>query len=132
MAKFLLDSDVLIWLLRGRAETMRLVDRLHGGTHAALACSALSVLEVWTGVRPGEERRTEALMESLQVVPVDASIARRAAGLLVSRKRQRDPREWIDVLIAATCLELHLTLVTYNLRDYPYPDISLYPTSAIS
>ena len=132
MAKFLLDSDILIWLLRGRAETMRLVDRLHGGTHAALACSALSVLEVWTGVRPGEERRTEALMESLQVVPVDASIARRAAGLLVSRKRQRDPREWIDVLIAATCLELHLTLVTYNLRDYPYPDISLYPTSAIS
>ncbi|KKT51071.1 MAG: putative ribonuclease VapC [Parcubacteria group bacterium GW2011_GWC2_44_22] len=132
MAKFLLDSDVLIWLLRGRAETMRLVDRLHGGTHAALACSALSVLEVWTGVRPGEERRTEALMESLQVVPVDASIARRAAGLLVSRKRQRDPREWIDVLIAATCLELHLTLVTYNARDYPYPDISLYPTSVIS
>ena len=132
MAKFLLDSDVLIWLLRGRAETMRLVDRLHGGTHAALACSALSVLEVWTGVRPGEERRTEALMESLQVVPVDASIARRAAGLLVSRKRQRDPREWIDVLIAATCLELHLTLVTYNARDYPYPDISLYRTSVIS
>ena len=132
MAKFLLDSDVLIWLLRGRAETMRLVDRLHGGTHAALACSALSILEVWTGVRPGEERRTEALMESLQVVPVDASIARRAAGLLVSRKRQRDPREWIDALIAATCLELHLTLVTYNLRDYPYPDISLYRTSVIS
>ena len=127
MAKFLLDSDVLIWLLRGRAETMRLVDRLHGETRAALACSALSVLEVWTGVRPGEERRTEALMESLQVVPVDASIARRAAGLLVSRKRQRDPREWIDTLIAATCLELHLTLVTYNLRDYPYRDISLYP-----
>jgi len=127
VAKFLLDSDVLIWLLRGRAETMRLVDRLHGGTHAALACSALSILEVWTGVRPGEERRTEALMESLQVVPVDASTARRAAGLLVSRKRQRDPREWIDTLIAATCLELHLTLVTYNTRDYPYPDISLYP-----
>ena len=132
MAKFLLDSDVLIWLLRGRAETMRLVDRLHGGTHVALACSALSVLEVWTGVRSGEERRTEALMESLQVVPVDASIARRAAGLLVSRKRQRDPREWIDALIAATCLEIHLTLVTYNLRDYPYRDISLYPTSVIS
>ena len=129
MAKFLLDSDVLIWLLRGRAETMRLVDRLHGETHVVLACSALSVLEVWTGVRPGEERRTEALMESLQVVPVDASIARRAAGLLVSRKRQRDPREWIDALIAATCLERHLTLVTYNTRDYPYRDISLYPSS---
>ncbi len=71
-------------------------------------------------------------MESLQVVPVDASITRRAAGLLVSRKRQRDPREWIDALIAATCLEFHLTLVTYNTRDYPYPDISLYPTSVIS
>ena len=132
MAKFLLDSDILIWLLRGRAETVRLADRLHGETHVALACSALSVLEVWTGVRPGEERRTEALMESLQVVPVDASIARRAASLLSLRKRQRDPREWIDALIAAACLELHLTLVTYNSRDYPYPDISLYPTSVIS
>lgn len=127
MANFLLDSDVLIWLLRGRAETVDLAERLQRETAVALACSALSILEIWTGVRPGEERKTQALLEPLRVVPVDASIARRAASLLSSRKRQRDPREWIDAVIAATCLELRLTLVTYNLRDYPYRDISLYP-----
>lgn len=129
MANFLLDSDVLIWLLRGRAETVELVERLQRETAVALACSALSILEIWTGVRPGEERKTQALLEPLRAVPVDASIARRAALLLFSRKRQRDPREWIDAVIAATCLELRLTLVTYNLHDYPYRDISLYPIS---
>ena len=127
MANFLLDSDVLIWLLRGRAETVELVERLQRETAAALACSALSILEIWTGVRPGEERKTQLLLEPLKVMPVDSTIARHAALLLSSRKRQRDPREWIDALIAATCLELRLTLVTYNLRDYPYHDISLYP-----
>jgi len=127
VANFLLDSDVLIWLLRGRAETVELVERLQRETAAALACSALSILEIWTGVRPGEERKTQLLLEPLKVMPVDSTIARHAALLLSSRKRQRDPREWIDALIAATCLELRLTLVTYNLRDYPYHDISLYP-----
>lgn len=129
MANFLLDSDVLIWLLRGRTETVDLVGRLQRETPAALACSVLSILEIWTGIRPGEERKTQALLESLRVVPVDTSIARRAASLLLLRRRQRDPREWIDALIAATCLERHLTLVTYNTRDYPYRDISLYPSS---
>jgi len=129
VANFLLDSDVLIWLLRGRTETVDLVERLQRENPAALACSVLSILEIWTGVRPGEERKTQALLEPLRVVPVDTSIARRAAFLLSLRKRQRDPREWIDAVIAATCLELRLTLVTYNLRDYPYRDISLYPMS---
>ena len=129
MANFLLDSDVLIWLLRGRSDTVELVGQLQRETPAALACSVLSILEIWTGVRPGEERKTQALLESLRVVPVDVPIARRAASLLSSRKRQRDPREWVDAVIAATCLELRLTLVTYNLRDYPYRDISIYPIS---
>jgi len=106
---------------------VELVERLQRETAAALACSALSILEIWTGVRPGEERKTQLLLEPLKVMPVDSTIARHAALLLSSRKRQRDPREWIDALIAATCLELRLTLVTYNLRDYPYHDISLYP-----
>lgn len=127
MANFLLDSDVLIWLLRGRTETVELAERLQRETVVALACSALSILEIWTGVRPGEERKTQLLLEPLKVMPVDSTIARRAALLLSSRKRQRDPREWIDAVIAATCLELRLTLVTYNLRDYPYRDILLYP-----
>lgn len=127
MASYLLDSDVLIWLLRGRGETIELVQGLQAESHVVLACSALSVLEIWTGIRPGEERRTRALMDPLRTVPVDAAIARRAAHLLSIRKRQGDPREWIDAVIAATCLELRMTLVTYNVRDYPYRDISLYP-----
>ena len=128
MADFLLDSDILIWLLRGRMETVELVERLHRETRAALACSALTVLEVSTGVRPGEDRKTQGLMDSLRIVPVDAPIARSAARLLSARKRQQNPREWIDAIIAATCLEAGFTLVTYNVRDYPYREIALYPT----
>lgn len=127
MADFLLDSDVIIWLFRGRDETLQMVHQLRSQTQNPIACSAMSVLEIWMGVRRGEESRTQVLLESFHVLPVSGDIARRAASLLSSRRLEKNTGDWIDAVIAGTCLEHRLTLVTYNRRDYPYHGISLHP-----
>lgn len=127
VAKYLVDSDVLIWVLRNRQETVQLAERLAQESGETLACSAVSVLEIWMGTRPSEQTRTTALLEALDILPIDGPIAKRAAELLQAHRAPRDPREWLDALIAATALQYHLTLVTYNQRDSPYPTLALYP-----
>lgn len=128
MAKYLLDTDVLIWVLRDRKETVDLLSRLSEESAEAPACSALSVLEIWSGVRASEVKKTALLLDALEVVPIDGPVARQAAELLRAHKRSRNPREWIDALIAATALRDQRILVTYNRKDYPYPNLALYPT----
>jgi hypothetical protein len=123
---YLLDSDVLIWILRNRESTVRMVEELAGRATEPLACSALSVMEIEVGVKPGEEARTAECLDGLTVLPVDGELAREAAALLRKRKRL-EPREWVDALIAATAIRHGLTLVTYNRRDYPYSEVSLHP-----
>ncbi len=126
MASYLLDSDVLIWLLRDRRETVAMVENLIQQSAEPLACSAMSVLEIWVGAKPGETARTELLFSHLAIIPVDGRIARRASELLTSRKRTA-PDQWVDAIIAASSLLHGMTLVTYNRRDYPHPGIALYP-----
>lgn len=130
MAKYLIDSDVLIWVLRNRQDTVQLVERLAQESGETLGCSSLSILEIWAGTRPAEQVRTAALLDALDVFSIDGIIAKRAAELLRAHHRNAgNSREWIDALIASTALQHHMTLVTYNQRDYPYPALTLYPFS---
>lgn len=127
MAKYLADSDVLIWVLRGRRETVDVVSRLTAEGGEPLACSALNILEIWSGARPSETHKTSVLLDALDVLPVDRVVARVAADLLRATRRPSSPRDWADAVIAATALHHRLTLLTYNRKDYPYPDLALYP-----
>lgn len=53
MAKFLIDSDVIIWFLRGKKETIELLEKLQ--KLGVPACSPISIIEVQMGVKKGEE-----------------------------------------------------------------------------
>ena len=132
MAKYLLDSDVLIWILRNRRDTIELVDQLAQAGGEPLACSTLSVLEILVGAKPSEISRTATLLKTMEAIPVDMLIVQQAAELIKTHQHTKNPRQWIDALIAATALDCHLTLVTYNQRDYPYRNLILYPLKADS
>jgi predicted nucleic acid-binding protein len=49
MSSFLLDSDVIIWHLRGRSDVTQILRGLQ--KFGVPACSALSVIEVQLGVK---------------------------------------------------------------------------------
>lgn len=85
---YLIDTDVLIWHLRGHRPTVDLLRELaqkglegerEGKEVLPLGCSVISVFEVQAGMRPEEEAATELIPTSLERYPVDEAIARKAA-----------------------------------------------------
>lgn len=129
MSRFLLDSDIIIWHLRGKPEVTEMLRDLQ---RAGLpACSALSVLEVLLGVKKGEEEKTERFLGSLRVFDVNREIATRAARLIRGYKAKGITLDLPDAVIAGTCMTHDLTLVTYNTKHYPIADLKFYPLPSI-
>lgn len=129
MNGFLLDSDVIIWHLRGREETTRMVSELQSA--GVPFCSSLSVIEVLMGLKKGEEDPTHLLLESLRVVPVDYQVAASAARLIRTLKRKGITMDIPDAAIAASCLVHGFTLVTYNRKHYPIPDLKIHSCTTL-
>ncbi len=121
MKTLILDSDVLIDILRGKPETINQV-RLHA-QDALLYCSVISVGELFAGMRPKEKIQTEKLLDSLISIPVTKSVAKQAGDLKNSTKSHT---LWLDdCLIAASALENSLTLLTKNIKHYPFKKLKL-------
>jgi predicted nucleic acid-binding protein len=125
MSKYLLDSDTIIWHLRGRKEiTEMLKDLQRSGLPA---CSTISVLEVQLGVKTkDEEGKTNRFFESLKVFDVDRDIAKIAAQLIREYKAKGVTMDIPDSIIASTCILHDLILVTYNRKHYPISELKFH------
>jgi predicted nucleic acid-binding protein len=64
-------------------------------------------------VRFSPETNSVASVFDQRILPVDATVARRAAGLHVP-----DPAPFRDALIAATALVHQMAVVTRNVKDF--------------
>src|ERR1019366_3880048 len=92
-----------------------------------LACCSINVTEVYAGLRPPEESRTEELLESLQYFPILWPVVRLAGQLKRDYARKGITLATTDVTIAATAIHHQLTLITDNLKHYPMKELSIYP-----
>jgi len=123
--KFLIDSDVIIWALRGQKETLELLRTLQSA--GIPACSPISIIEVKLGAKSGEEKKTNVFLDSLEVYPVDRQVADKASERITECRRKGTTLGIPDAIIAATCIIHELTLVTYNTKHYPLAEIKFYP-----
>lgn len=123
MSNYLLDSDILIWHLRGRHDVVRLLDEL--SESGSLSISPISVLEVQAGVKPGEEARTTAFLEGLRCVPIDRGIAGHAGEYIRAYRAKGISLDFADSLLAATAALHNLILVTKNKAHFPMPDVQV-------
>jgi predicted nucleic acid-binding protein len=121
MSSILLDTDILINLLRGNPAAR---DFIAGNLEKnEMLCSVISVAEIWAGMRPHEEQATRRLVDSLRVVDVSRGVAEKAGslkGMIKSHVLELD-----DCLIAATACSLGATLATGNARHYPMKELRL-------
>ena len=122
--RYLLDTDVMVWHLRGHEPTEAILRQIE--EEQPLACSALSVLEVWAGVRAQEEGVTRRFLETLYQVPADGVVAVAAAEYWRDFRARGVTLGRADALIAATARTLDLVLVTYNRDHYPMDDVRLH------
>ena len=127
MGRFLLDSDIIIWHLRGREEVTEMLRDLQ--RFGVPGCSALSLLEVQLGVKKGEEERTNYFFEHLRVFDVNRQVASRAAQLIREHKGKGVTLDIPDALIASTCILHDLILVTFNRKHYPIKELNFYPVT---
>jgi predicted nucleic acid-binding protein len=124
MSRFLLDSDVIIWHLRGRKEVTDVLRDLQ--RFGLPACSALSVLEIQLGVKRGEEEKTDRFLKSLRIFNLDMEIASKAAQLIRRYRAKGVTLDLPDSVIASTCILHELILVTYNTKHYPISEIKFH------
>ncbi len=111
----LVDTDVLIWNLRGNHRAADLLDNAGG-----FLLSAVSYMELVQGVRNKSE--LNILRQSLHywrasVQPLDPQISTRAMFLMETYVLSHN-LQMADALIAATALSLGTTLVTANDKHY--------------
>ncbi len=83
----LLDSDIVIYALRGKKPIVEFLERLRARGYK-LAISAVTVYEVYVGMRPGEEAKIKAFLKSLACLPVAREVAEKAAEYLRTFQRQ--------------------------------------------
>jgi len=88
-----------------------------------------TITEIYAGMRPHEEKPTRAFMRSLLFFAITKEIAA-AAGLLKAQYAKRGKAiSFQDASIAAVCIAYGCTLVTENTKDFPMPELQLYPLS---
>src|SRR5437660_10247074 len=114
-AKLLIDTDVLIDYLRDQEAAVSYLESLL----PPLLMSAVSVAELYAGVREGDERTILAeFLYTIEVVPVNKEIA--MAGGLYRRNYGKSHGVGInDALIAATAVLSNAELVTLNRKHFP-------------
>ncbi len=125
MTKFLLDTTFIIDVLndkRGRYKTMQdLIRDQH-----EMACCAVSVAEVYSGLRTPEAKKTEALLRSLEYVPIHWDAAKLAGELREQWRHKGQTFSVADTLIAAVCITERLTLITDNRKHFPMPELTIH------
>lgn len=109
-ALYLLDSNILIYILQGRPAILR--ERVEAHAPGALVTSVICYAEVLHGVRtPDQAKALDALVQRIAVLPLGTDAARHYARLPFRRTR-------FDRLIAAQALAAGLTIVTANHSDF--------------
>jgi len=121
----LVDSDVIIEVLKqSDREILSKWDEL-GRSEAVVVYSPVSAAEIWHGVRDAEQDSIVALFSVMTCAPIDEEIGRKAGDYLRLFHRSHG-LELGDALIAATAWVHKLQLWTRNRKHYPMKDLRLF------
>jgi len=117
-----IDSDVLIWHLRGERKAARLLAALRNDGRHELWTGALQRAEIAFFMRPEEEQATMLLLDEFRTAVVDQSIVDLGAVLY----RSWHPSHGVDVhdcILAATAIQTGGSIFTLNKKHYPMPEL---------
>jgi len=120
MTKVLLDTDVIINLLKKKEETISKINSLQ---KCEFYISPIVVAEVYAGARAKEIAQIEALLSFFETVTISHEI-----GLLTGEYTNKFRKAFNgisleDFMIAGTAKHYNMTLWTYNKKHYPMDDI---------
>jgi predicted nucleic acid-binding protein len=115
--RLLLDSTTLIDALRGRPAADRLRSARRRGDEPWVC--AITVEEIWRGLRPGDEPAVRRLFHGLRCAPLGVAEGERAGTWRREFARLGISLHQADCLIASAAVGIGATLATGNPADFP-------------
>lgn len=117
---YLLDTDTLVFYLRGRAEVR---EKLLSVSSNDLCTSSVCIGELYYGAAKSQRRaerkaEVDSLKRVLLVLPFGVAEAERFGALKKMLEQRGERLADADLMIAATALEHDLVVVTGNLRHF--------------
>jgi len=114
----ILDTDILIWVLRGNVEIKEKLEEAINETDGSLYITPIQIAEIYAGIRKSEENITKGFLNSFNIIPIDAEIGR-LAGKFINQYRKSHSVEIADAIIAAASIVNSFKLWTLNKKHYP-------------
>lgn len=118
---YLIDTDILIWVLRGNKKYEEILQNLKD--KKALSISTITIAEIYKNIFPSEIVRTEGLLNEFQTWDVTSHIAKQAGLYWQQYSKQLKNLSLTDCLIAGTANLHNATLISLNARHFPMKDI---------
>ena len=115
--RLLLDSTTVIDALRGRPAADRLRSARRRGDE--LWVCAITVEEIWRGLRDGDERAAGRLFRGLRCAPLSVAEGERAGTWRREFARRGITLHQADCLIASAAVGIGAALATGNPADFP-------------
>src|SRR3989344_8760990 len=118
---YLIDTDILIWVLRGNKKYEELLQNLKN--KGPLSISTITIAEIYKNIFPSELVKTENVLNELQTWDVTPPVAKQAGLYWQEYVRRLKNLNITDCLIASTANLNNLTLVSLNTKHFPMEDI---------
>lgn len=120
---YVLDSDIVIWILRGDEKVISALDDLVGKSKTGV--STITIAEIYKFAFPSEFFKTAEVIEQHQVFNLTSGIAKEAGLYWNQFHKQLLNLNLIDTIVAATAKAYNAALVTLNTRHFPMADIKV-------
>jgi predicted nucleic acid-binding protein len=116
------DSDVLIWHLRGERKALRFLQSLRDSEEIELWTGAMQRAEIVFFMKPEEETATLLFLSQFKTASIDQRIVDAAATLY----RRWQPSHGLDIndaILAATIMQTGGQIFCLNTKHYPMPGL---------
>ena len=113
-----MDTDILIWLLRGREDIKIKFIKVTKETEGNLYITPIRIAEIYAGLKPKEKDLAERFIDSFYLLEINAEVGK-LAGEFMNKYRKSHSVEITDALIAAAVKINSCKLWTLNKKHYP-------------
>ena len=121
----LIDSDVVIEVLRGRDRAILAQWSVLAASTSPILVSPITFAEVGAGARASETQTISQFFALVTCVAIDQEIGR-LAGEYLRRFSKSHNLKIADALIAASAVQNQATLWSRNRKHYPMPDLNFH------
>ena len=114
----ILDSDVLIWILRGKEEIKGKLEQIINETNGKVFITPIQIAEIYSGLRKNEILDTELFLDSFNEITINNKIGK-IAGNFMNKYMKSHNLLLPDAIMAACSKFSGYRLWTLNTKYYP-------------